>query len=241
MYNVDPDALAERAPQVKKATFTDLNIQQHHLSLWPFIWDVCQTLLLLIYWRNVPSDVKQWCRPQPFLDTSSCITHVEPLNPLSLEVALNALRNPPVPNGSGSIEKSTVVGLPVRAITDMSKLKISAEVVVSVMSFPNFSMSTTDRLCGTNLHGIWNDALWGTDVTAAPVFPCPAFSPWEMSLIYRFRRPPTPAETSIGASLTLPSMNRPWILFNVGNCFTEEQESPCSPASASQDIVSDIP
>ena len=81
-------------------------------------------------------------------------THVEPLNPLSLEVALNALRNPPVPNGSGSIEKSTVVGLPVRAITDMSKLKISAEVVVSVMSFPNFSMSTTDRLCGTNLHGI---------------------------------------------------------------------------------------
>ena len=92
-------------------------------------------------------------------------THVEPLNPLSLEVALNALRNPPIPNGSGSIEKSTVVGLPVRAITDMSKLKISAEVVVSVMSFPNFSMSTTDRLCGTNLHGIWNDALWG-------MFPC---------------------------------------------------------------------
>ena len=44
MYNVDPDALAERAPQVKKATFTDLNIQQHHLSLWPFIWEVCQTL-----------------------------------------------------------------------------------------------------------------------------------------------------------------------------------------------------
>lgn len=168
-------------------------------------------------------------------------THVEPLNPLSLEVALNALRNPPVPNGSGSIEKSTIVGLPVRAITDMSKLKISAEVVVSVMSFPNFSMSTTDRLCGTNLHGIWNDALWGTDVTAAPVFPCPAFSPWEMSLIYRFCRPRTPAETSIGASLTLPSMNHPWILFNVGNCFTEEQESPCYPASASQDIVSDIP
>ena len=33
MYNVDLDALAERAPQVKKATFTDLNIQQHHLSL----------------------------------------------------------------------------------------------------------------------------------------------------------------------------------------------------------------
>ena len=28
-------------------------------------------------------------------------------------------------------------------ITDMSKLKISKEVVVSVMSFPNFSMSTT--------------------------------------------------------------------------------------------------
>ena len=92
-------------------------------------------------------------------------THVEPLNPLSLEVALNALRNPPIPNGSGSIEKSTVVGLPVRAITDMSTLKISTEVVVSVMSFPNFSMSTTDRLCGTNLHGIWNDALWG-------MFPC---------------------------------------------------------------------
>ena len=123
--------------------------------------------LLLIYWRNVPPDVKQWCRPQPFLDTSSppMLSHWIPCH----QVALNALRNPPVPNGSGSIEKSTVVGLPVRAITDMSKLKISAEVVVSVMSFPNFSMSTTDRLCGANLHGIWHDALWGTDVTMGNV------------------------------------------------------------------------
>ena len=156
------------------------NIQQHHLSLSLTVYmrslpdtaflikESAFTLshmlpLLLIYLRDVPPDVKQWCRPQPFLDTSSppMLSHWIPCH----QVALNALRNPPVPNGSGSIEKSTVVGLPVRAITDMSKLKISAEVVVSVMSFPNFSMSTTDRLCGTNLHGIWNDALWG-------MFPC---------------------------------------------------------------------
>ena len=74
MYNVDPDALAERAPQVKKATFTDLNIQQHHLSLTVYMRSLPDTAflikesaftlshmlpLLLIYLRNVPSDVKQ--------------------------------------------------------------------------------------------------------------------------------------------------------------------------------------
>jgi len=39
----------------------------------------------------------------------------------------------------------------------------------------------------------------------------------------------------------LPSINCKWITCRFGNCFTEEQDSPCYPASTLHDIVSNIP
>ena len=75
MYNVDPDALAERAPQVKKGNFHRLEYPATSpLSLTVYMRSLPDTAflikesaftlshmlpLLLIYWRNVPSDVKQ--------------------------------------------------------------------------------------------------------------------------------------------------------------------------------------
>ena len=95
-------------------------------------------------------------------------THVEPLNPLSSS-RFERLTKSTSSKWLGFNRKIHGCWSSGARHYRHVKMKISTEVVVSVMSFPNFSMSTTDRLCGANLHGIWNDALWGTDVTMGNV------------------------------------------------------------------------
>ena len=80
-------------------------------------------------------------------------THVEPLNPLSSS-RFERLTKSTSSKWLGFNRKIHGCWSSGARHYRHVKMKISTEVVVSVMSFPNFSMSTTDRLCGTNLHGI---------------------------------------------------------------------------------------
>ena len=81
---------------------------------------------------------------------------------LSRLVALKTLRNPPVPKGSCSMLKSTVFGVLDHVIPCKSKVYISTDVELWLITLPSLSISTRERLFGTNLLGA--TACWPVTV-----------------------------------------------------------------------------